>query len=555
MHRWQIALKRALGSPALWLCVAAMAAGALVYAGALNNPFVYDDFRTVAENRSLERFPDLIPIVLHDAMRPLAGISWAIDRALWGPGPLGFHVSSLLLHLLNIALVFVLCRRAALDAGHGQPDRPDRSVATATVASAIFAVHPVLTQAVGYISARADLLCATGSLVTLLVFRQAVLSGRARWYVATLAAWVVAVGCKESAVMMPPLLLAYDALLLADRGTLRRRVWRFHVPVLAAMALVAVGRLSILWEFEEALRPEVHWSHMLVEADVVRRYVSLLFVATPQSVYHVAPLFTAVSDPRAIFALVWLLSVLIVAQRAAVRDRVIGFGVIWFFLMLVPPAALVVVNVGEPLAEHRVYLPAIGAFLAFAAVAGTAWTRLGAARRIPRAALAIGLVLLIVGLGERTIARNRIWSDPVQLWAEAADLAPDMWWPHQMLGEALEHRGRCADAVSEYRTAIAARPQEPQPYFRAGVCLTQLGYLADAASTFEQVRRFTPFSSRALLGLGTVAILDGRVADAQQYFQQAIEADPDNHELRASIARLAQTRTDTLRTLDPTFQH
>jgi Flp pilus assembly protein TadD len=130
-----------------------------------------------------------------------------------------------------------------------------------------------------------------------------------------------------------------------------------------------------------------------------------------------------------------------------------------------------------------------------------------------------------------------------------------MWWPHQMLGEALEQRGRCTDAVSEYRTAMAARPQEPQPYFRAGVCLTQLGYLADAASTFEQVRRFTPFSSRALLGLGTVAILDGRVADAQQYFQQAIEADPDNHELRASIARLAQTRTDTLRTLDPTFQH
>jgi hypothetical protein len=535
----------ALGRPASWLCALAVVSSVVVYANALRNPFVYDDFRIIVENRTLERFPDVIAVVLHDAMRPLAGISWAVDRALWGTEPIGFHVSSLAWHLLNIVLVFAASRRAVMDAAHPRADAVDRALVTATFAATIFAVHPALTQAVGYIGARADLLCAGASLATLLVFRHAVVTGRARWYVATFAGWIIAVGAKEVGVMLPPLLFAYDALLLSNRGTFRRRARALHLPLLAGMALIAASRLAVLWHLEGLLHPAVLWPNLLVDADVVRRYVSLLFLAAPQGVYHAVPALTHLWDPRAMFAVGWLAVAVILAWRAGTRDRLVAFGMAWFLAMLAPPAVLVLLNVGEPLAEHRLYVPSIGAVMACGAALGALWARLDG-WRLARPALAVAMALLVALLGQRTIARNEVWSDPVRLWRESADRAPDMWWPQQMLGEALQQRGRCDEAVEAFRTATFARPEEPQPYLRAGVCLTELRRLSDAAAAFEGARRVMPSSSRPLLGLGTVALLAGRSADAQRYFDLAIARDPANPELRASIAQVTQGRIDSL---------
>src|SRR5207247_10562788 len=83
--------------------VAALLAG-LVYLNALHNPFVYDDYHTVVENRSIDRLADVRAIVLHDVTRPVVNLSYAIDRALWGATPVGFHVTNLLLHMLNVIL-------------------------------------------------------------------------------------------------------------------------------------------------------------------------------------------------------------------------------------------------------------------------------------------------------------------------------------------------------------------------------------------------------------------------------------------------------------------
>jgi protein O-mannosyl-transferase len=540
MHLLAAARDRVSRYPARWTSATAVLCAIVAYGNHFQNPFVYDDFRTIVDNQALERFPDLRAVVLHDSTRPLASISFAIDRAVWGTSPFGFHVTSLLLHLVNVVLVFLVAQRAAIDAA-ARTDRRDRALETAAVASTLFAVHPALTQAVGYISARADLLCATGCLVTLLFFRRGVLTGGARWHIAALAAWAFAVASKELAVMLPPLLLVYDVLLLRHTGRLRDRLVRLYLPVFAFMGALAAARVLVLVGLERTLHTAVHWQHLLVEADVVRRYVSLIFLATPQSVYHAVPAVTGLSDPRAVFALTWLAALLLLVYRAGIRDPIAVLGVAWFLLMLAPPAVLVLLNVGEPMAEHRLYLPSIGVFLAVGGGVGTLWAHGGRPRHAARPVLAVVVGLLVIFLGERTLARNQVWGDPVRLWSEATARTPDMWWPHQMLGEELQRRGRCAEAVEAFRNASAAASEEPQPYLRAGMCLTILGRLTEAETAFEQGRRVAPASSRPLLGLGTVALLQGRAADAQRYFDEAVAADPDNVELRASIVRLSRS--------------
>ena len=150
-------------------CVAASLLAGLVYLNALHNPFIYDDHQVVVDNPSIRHLFDLRFIVLYRVTRPFVNLSYAIDRAVWGPQPFGFHATNVLLHMLNVALLFQLARRLA-------DDRAARSMTSSPVvafaAATLFAVHPLMTEAVGYISGRAEVLCATFFLLGLLCARR-----------------------------------------------------------------------------------------------------------------------------------------------------------------------------------------------------------------------------------------------------------------------------------------------------------------------------------------------------------------------------------------------
>src|SRR5215469_10537298 len=86
-----------------------------LYLGGLRNPFVYDDSNTVVQNPSIRHLGNLRAVLLYDRFRPLVNLSFAFDYAAWGLSPLGFHLTSILLHAVNVALVFVLFTRVVED--------------------------------------------------------------------------------------------------------------------------------------------------------------------------------------------------------------------------------------------------------------------------------------------------------------------------------------------------------------------------------------------------------------------------------------------------------
>jgi hypothetical protein len=102
--------------------------GWAVYINSLTNPFVYDDYRLIVENAALQHPGDLWGVVWHDITRPVANLSYAFDVAVWGFRPLGFHITNVLLHAINILLVFLLGRAVDADtrdeAGTAASGRP-----------------------------------------------------------------------------------------------------------------------------------------------------------------------------------------------------------------------------------------------------------------------------------------------------------------------------------------------------------------------------------------------------------------------------------------------
>jgi len=141
---------------------------AAVYVGAFHNPFVYDDMRTVVENPSLGDFSNFRFVLLYQPFRPLVNLSYALDHWFWQLEPIGYPLTNTLLHSLNMLLFFLLCVRL-----------PGTGRAVAALAAALFAVHPLATESVGYVSARAGLLSASFFLVSFVCFRGSLLDGKA----------------------------------------------------------------------------------------------------------------------------------------------------------------------------------------------------------------------------------------------------------------------------------------------------------------------------------------------------------------------------------------
>ena len=504
---------------ALVACSAAALLAGLVYLNALHNPFVYDDYHTVVANTSLQNVADVRAIVLHDITRPIVNFSYAIDRALWGAGPLGFHVTNVLLHVLNVILLFQLAWRLVENGqGRGITDRPIRAEVVAFATASLFAVHPMMTEAVGYISGRSEVLCATFFLLGMLSGRRWVRGDGAPWAMLTVGLWGAALATKETAAMFPFVLFAYDGLtghpslarLNASRGSnaeRRRRVATLHLPLMATAAVLGIVRLIVL-RIEYPGQVSVHWRYILLELDVLRRYVWLLVNPAGQALFHEVAAVRSLFEPRVLFAVGASGLMLALAWGLRRVERIASLGIVWFLLLLVPSAALNVLDQGEPMAEHRVYLASCGVFLA----AGSGVGRLGAwlarararTRWLGRAALAAVLVSFSVD----TLFRNSVWADPVTLWRESVDLAPTHFRPRLLLGEALQDAGRREEAIEQYRIAIRLRPTELTGYLKLGLCLAEMG----------------------------------RLDEARQYLRQAIALDPQNEPARRSLALLDMIR-------------
>lgn len=503
--------------------VAAML-GALLYWNTTDNPFVYDDYRLIVDNASLRDLSNLWAIVAHDMTRPLVALSYAFDTAVWGLAPYGYHLTNILLHTLNVLLVFrvalVVCEDRARQ--QQQPVGADASPRVAAFSAAVlFAVHPMMSEAVGYITGRAELAYGSFFLVAFLAGRQWMRTDGTRWWIACLAFWMSALMAKETAVALPFVLLAYDWFLLEQpEERRRRRLLVMGVPLVAFTMLAAAGRVGVLL-FVERRSLETDWRYGLMAAEALWRYLGLFAFPNDQSLYHAVQMPGDAAPLRMIAAVAGLVAVPFAAWGFRRIHSVIAFGGLWFVLLLLPSAALFSLGVGEPLAERRGYIAAVGLFLAWGSVFAMVWERTSG-RRAMRVAVAMIGVLFVGQLSARTLLRNAIWGEPVQLALESVALAPNDWVPMMILGETLRQSGRCDAAIPAFQQVVAWRPAEGPAYTRLASCQIEERRFDEARATMLQWRSISPTAVDARVTLGILSLLANDPDSARGHFIDAI---------------------------------
>jgi tetratricopeptide (TPR) repeat protein len=468
----------------------------LVYANSLANGFAYDDV-WIIQNRGLVhdlwRLPELLttdywPDRFGSGLyRPLTLLTFAIDWWLWGGDPLGFHLVNILLHAAVTAGLAALLLRlfpwwAALAGG------------------AVYAVHPVHTEAVANVVGRAELLTAFFMISACLIYVDKVgredRFGRARM-AAIAVLYVLAMLSKELGVVLPALLLTLDIPKLARGGVGQLRAYaRTRAPLILTLAAVLLTYLGVRWLVLGAPVESVPDRVFIPDASIATRfftmarvwprYFHLLFFPTDLSADYSPAVILPASrlTPTGVLGIGLVALTALLAVLALRRRPEFSMAVAWAAIALLPVSNLVFVA-EIVLAERTLYVPSV-------AVSIVASLAAVAARPQLRRWIVVGLAMWVAGGSFVTVRRNPVWENTDTVFQDMLEHHPEsvrvLWW----LGDRHLQRGDWEGAKQRYYRSLEIWPYQGQYLAEFAVHLTDHGELAEAEPIAEQAVALVP---------------------------------------------------------------
>lgn len=528
-------------SPPLGRCSTALAgalvviAGVIAYAGSLRGPFIFDDIPAIPENPAIRQLWPLSPIL--QSNRPVIELTLAINHALGGVDPLGYHLFNVTIHLLAGLMLLGVVRRT-LSLMPGWRHHPRAALVLATTAALLWTVHPLQTQAVTYIIQRAESLAGLLLLATLYAGARAMISpsagGRVAWGAAMFLACLVGMMTKPIMVGAPLLLVLYDRTFVAGtvREALRRR-WALHLAAGATwLGLAVVLRFGqVVMEAGAAggfryarITP---WQYLRTQAGVVVHYLMLAVWPLPPNQlvldygWSVAPLDATLILPAAI-----LLTMLGITAWGVRRRSWIGFLGATFFLVLAPSSSIM--PLADVAMEHRMYLPLACVLLVGLAGVGwmarrTAWTRWPAGAR--NVAVAAAVLVATASLTLATIDRNRDYRSAVAIWQDTVAKRPDNARARSNLGALLMLEGHADEAMTHLDAALAIEPDDADALVNRGYIRIQLGQYARAIDDLTRALAIRPNFMDAHNNRGLALMHLNQPARALGDFIAAVNAD------------------------------
>lgn len=492
------------------LCLTAM-----VYANSIDNGFHYDDYRTVIGNKAVHRLVDVTEMFRAYPSRPTLTLTLAVNYAFGKLDPTGYHMLTLALHLAAVWLVYLFMKNILATL---QPANRHRWMPA--IAAMLFGLHPIHTEAVNYVSARSDVLAGVLCLSALILFARLCAGGNTRWpaMAGFAACYIAGLGSDEVVLTLPALLLLYDFLFVALRDVrMLRRRWYIHVPVWLASAI------SVFLNVPPVDGRTVTFA---TQMELVARNARLILAPIGLNIHH------SISDSAGFFTTTTMLSTFAVGLLITVgiwllrRRAPAGYGIMWFLITLIPASAIVSHN--ALIAEHNVYLPAVGFAVAGAWLLGmaipsntTQW------RTTMQSAGGVCIVLVGVIYSASTCSRNTVWDDGYRLWTDAYDKGSRDAVTVMNLARASVGRGAYYRALDLYGQANDLDPDNPAIHGDLASLHLMTGNMDAAISEFERAAALEPDNAGRHADLARALDTVGRTDEARAENRRALDLDPD----------------------------
>ena len=515
-----------------------VAVGLLAYHNSFQGPFILDDAASISNNAHIRHLWPIWEALSPSTKsfvggRPIVNFSLALNYAMGGLAVAGYHAFNLAIHILAGLALYGIVRRTLLS-----PVLRGRFGASAMplamAVAVLWTVHPLQTEAVTYISERCESLMGLFYLLTLYCFIRGTDAPRSSWWFAlSVVACLLGMASKEVMVTAPVMVLLYDRTFVS--GSLRE-AWTRHRWLYVGLA----GTWLLLGYLMAGLRNRgvgyglgiSWWAYASTECRVVVGYLWLALWPHPLVLDHgdgVGIWHFAEAAPYALILAVLVAGVLFELRR----QPAIGFLGAWFFVILAPGSSVVPIA-GQPMAEHRMYLP-LAAVVTMAVVgAFEIGKRLFDKRqRVLLGCLAGGFVAAL--FTSMTIQRNRDYTSEITIWQDTVDKRPNNPRAHYNLGVALKQSGRLQEAVGHWEQALRINPDYADAHNNLGVALDQAGRIPEAMEHLEQALRIQPNLAEAHYNLGKALAEVGRVPEAIAHYEQAVRIKPEYAEAHCNL--------------------
>jgi tetratricopeptide (TPR) repeat protein len=535
----------------------------LVYSNTFHAPFLLDDRTYILEN---QRIRDLGNFLNISGTRYVGFLSFALNYYFGGSNVFSYHVINIIIHVMNGLLVWLLVvltfETPVMENASGDPHQ---KYFIGLAASLIFISHPVQTQAVTYITQRFASFATLFFLLSLILFIKWRGSGgplnpafKTTIYVVSLLSAVLAMKTKEISFTLPFVILLYEFAFFNGK-TLKERLFPL-IPFILTLTIIPFSLIAPefgLAERESYLDGSMmelqlrelttlnRYDYLVTQLRVVVTYIRLLFLPINQNIDYDYPIYNSLFELEIFLSFLFVLSVFGLAIYLFARSRktnngsalLASFGILWFFITLSVESSIIPIM--DVIFEHRLYLPSVGAVIAFASALYYGFDYAKERLEIKVSPLIFACLLLLVisvPLGLAAHNRNWLWKDELALLEDSVKKSPYKPRAHLGLGLAFAERGRLEKAVEEYKKALKLKPDYVQAHNNLGVIYFKQGRIKEAAGEYKEALRLNPALSEAHYNLGIILYRKGNLVEAIKELKEAVRIDPDFAKPHLNIA-------------------
>lgn len=484
--------------------------------------------------------------------RPFLTIYFMIGAFIGGQSPVGYHFLNILVHLATVFLLFIFLQKLQFN----------RIVSF--FVSLIFAVHPVLTQAVAWIPGSNDSLVAMFVLASFIFFIDYLGSGKWKYLFWNFIFWLSALFTKETAVFAPILFIIYallqkrkfttsdknadlSRLLFAIIGWLSVFIFWFllrdqalggrllGMPVISAFSSIFNNLPSVFLYIGKALFPvNLSVFPFLLDQTFVYGYCATVFIilALYLSYFGRENNISAISSD---------------ANRRKINWKNIIFGTTWFLVFLIPSFLRPNLQVAPDLLEHRIYLPIIGFFIVILEID---WAHVGRRLshfiKISSQKINYALLFLLVAvLAITTFFYSQNFRDKISFWTDAVKNSPHAPLAHRNLGAMYWLDGEADMAKPEYEKALELNPNEQMAHNNLGLIYAQKGDYQSAINEYQAELKTNPYYDNALYNEGLAYWNMGKKDEAAKNWEETINVNPDYLDAYKALIAYYQEKGDS----------
>jgi protein O-mannosyl-transferase len=468
-----------------------------------DNIWILDYHWYIKEFSNMLKFftsPDFISDVFY---RPLLNASFSLDAFLYGQNLKGYHASNLIIHSVNVWLVFYVFTQWM------------RTPRQAFWWALVFAIHPVLVPAVVWIPGRTDSLLGLMVLLSVIGFMHYMRKPRGIFLGIHLLFFGCALLVKETAIMIPVVCISYVFLRVSPLPS--KKVWgSLIVAESIVLGVWGLVRCVVLRSAAQQVSVTEMVSSMAHNSPALISYVGKVLCPLHLSTMPI------IQDMSLKYGMASILVVALLLTYTKEKDwRRILFGIIWFCVFLMP--SLVISFIEH---EYRLYVPILGCFLILAEIQiiGGAYARSKKKLRIQDGVMVVVSVALAYG----AVQYSKAYSDRHVFWNNAVAHSPHCPLAQRNLAAVYQLAGDKKQAAEHYKKALTLNPTEPMVHNNLGLIAMDQGDLRTAEEEFQKEISINPTYDNVYFNLGILLYKQQRLDEALKAWEYAVQYNDNN---------------------------